>query len=153
MKLFGPDGSSIALRLVGYELEYPVDDEYDANRLQVRIDVTTPAGAWSATAACMTTWEVEHVASWLEGIAKGKTDESVLEFVEPHLLFRLRVDDDRPVALRIHFADSFLPPWKPDKRMGEEDPWVEVPVSEIALRAASRDLLERLRRFPPRGTA
>jgi len=141
---------SFGLEIVGYQFPQMETEKYDSNWLMIRINVSHPKGDWSATDPSLLTYEVARFAKWLEAIHNGESVQPVIGFIEPNLEFHLVITDGGEKALRVCFQLESRPPWAEGGAVGECDLWVEFPLAEIDLAAASRQLREQLQQFPQR---
>jgi hypothetical protein len=147
--LKGSDGQSLALSLAGYQFPDLASAEYDSNWLTVTIDVAHPRGNWRASDPCLLTYEAARLAAWLDGITPESAVGSEESFVEPCLVFSI-VDANGGRALRVYFELECRPAWASARAAGQEDLWVQFPLSELDLKAAARELREQLLRYPQR---
>lgn len=151
MKLESSTGMSFGLEIVGYQFPHLQTEEYDSNWLMIRIDVSHPKGDWTSTDPSLLTYEVARFAEWLEAIHIGESVQSVIGFIEPNLEFHLiTTGDGESKALRVCLQLEARPAWAKAGAVGECDLWVEFPLVEIDLEAASRQLREQLQQFPQR---
>src|SRR5262245_2704115 len=68
MRLVGEQGTLFELGVDGYQ--FPGSAEYwDANWLMIRAHVQDPRGSWTFRDPCLTTFEVEQLAGWFDGVA------------------------------------------------------------------------------------
>jgi hypothetical protein len=150
MKLSGPNNTSFTLTIVGYQFPALATTPYDSNWLDIRIDVTSTQGTWSATDPCLLTYEVQQLADWLEAIGERRNTSSVCSFTEPCLVFELLADDqDRPM-LRIFFELELRPAWAASKTASKEDVWIEFPFTATDASRAVQELRTELERYPQR---
>ncbi|MDX9865641.1 MAG: hypothetical protein RBT34_12630 [Anaerolineaceae bacterium] len=151
MILTSSTGISFKLNITGYQFPQMETEYYDANWLLVQTHVTHPKGDWTSTDACLLTHEVTKLANWLESIHHGKSIQPGMSFMEPHLVFRLGLDENNNDALRIDFQLAARPPWAEERHaVNDEEHWVEFPLAENDLAAAARQLREQLKKFPQR---
>ncbi len=145
-------GSYFHLELLGYKYPDAEGEPYDANWLLVRVDVAGPQGAWSITDPCLLTHEAARLADWLEAVGSGKKQTPALSFLEPALLFRQVEREGSEIFLRIHFGSLVHPAWASEMPAPGTNPdlWLDFPVAEIDLRAASNELRRQLKRYPRR---
>jgi hypothetical protein len=149
MQLTGTNGQRFELELAGYQFPELATAEYDSNWLIVRVDVDHPRGRWSASNACLLTYEVAELASWLESVARGRPTHDEVSFLEPNLLLRL-VETGLGTVLRIYFELELRPPWAASELAGEEDLYVEFSLAPHDLLEAAADLRAQLVRYPQR---
>lgn len=139
------------LTILGYQFPDAEGETYDANWLRIHIDVSGPAGDWSATDPALLTYEVAKLADWLEAQAAGTAKIPAISFLEPMLLFRIveKSSVGEP-ALRVHFGGFVRPSWSAEGSAGQENLWLDFPLSQIDLAAAARELRVELKRYPQR---
>ena len=140
--LRGPDGS---LRLSILRYQFPsLQDELDANWLVIGGHACLEGKEWSFKDPCLTTFEVQRLADWLDQTALNNTNEGTA-FIEPNLQF----DRVSAANIRVSMAYESAPPWA-----ALNDPWdlhgFEVPVGPELIDAAAA-LRRQLNRFPVRG--
>lgn len=135
--LIGNDGTSLELRIVGYQFpelepgQDPLDpDSWDANWLIVEGEARTAEGeSWAFSQPALTTWDVARVVSWLREVVDGtasvlaseEQDASFdhpdwLTFTEPNLSFAVRDYGQPHVTLLVQLShESAAPPISPRK--------------------------------------
>ncbi len=133
---------SFSLEMVGYRYPDEFADEYDANRLIVRVTAKNLQGAWSAEAPSLLTWEVEDIIRWSRG---GFVIEPLLNFVEPELQLLANPIDAERVRLQATLSGRMLPAWREGEVLSLE---LFLPRKDLRLFAA--DLEQELARFPYR---
>src|SRR5688572_10727282 len=87
MELENNSGDFVRLKLTGYQFPDDEHDEYDSNWVVVHVHAGLNGRVWERSDACLLTWEVEWLASWLEGLALQQNVETVADFLEPNLRF------------------------------------------------------------------
>src|SRR5438105_12728293 len=107
MDLDDRHGTRFELSLVGYQHPEISDDEYDANRLSVRVDLRTSRGYLSQTEPALLTWEVGWLALWLENLAREIRQDERQDFTEPNLSFRHVSTEGDLVALQVGLSQEF----------------------------------------------
>jgi hypothetical protein len=149
MLLESPEGRSFSLHVVGYEFPDEVlgptednpADEFERGRfLVVTVSAKTPDGEWQATAAEMTTVELERLADWLETVSNGHPSGLGAYFTERDLEFA--VSDDGS-ALQIHLFSDFLPP-----QLQSHHYTIDFPIRDVNLEQAVASLRAQLAQFP-----
>jgi hypothetical protein len=124
MKLTAPSGNALELVVLGYEHPHLTEDRWDSNWLVINGKVTAGGQSWRFVEPCVTTFELEALAGWLEDIREDDPDE--FTFTEPDLAFFY--SPGPPPVLRIRFAAGSAPPWlEPDDRAAGQT--VEFPMS------------------------
>jgi len=144
------DGIELSLGIVGYQFTDEID-YWDGNWLIIAGTVTHPRGSWSFHDACLTTFELRHLAEWLDGAARGNPDPDSGSFTEPGLEFRCEIEPEP--AIDVILAYECGPPWLGTRRGRQEGARLRFPVSAndlCGLADAVRGLLEQ---FPVRHTA
>ncbi len=151
MKLTNPTNASFALTLIGYQFPALATAPYDSNWLQVRVDVTTSQGLWSAIEPCLLTYEIEQLADWLDHVVVvDPNTNSMCSFTEPCLCFERVVDQEGQICLRIYFELEVRPPWAPARQASQEDIWIDFPLEVIDIPSATQSLRVQLQRYPQR---
>ncbi len=133
MRVSGANGTSVALTPLRYEFpgRHPQGvGDYDANWLVVRGEVSSPSDpAWTFKSACLTTWECQTLASWLDAVGEGALDAvefagtpdfdelGLLAFTEPTVAFSVAAREERTAAVRVHLSLEALP-----ARLRESEP-------------------------------
>lgn len=139
----GPTGS-LRIGIESYQFPEIADDDWDSNWLIITGEAVLDDKPWSFRDPCLTTFEMERLASWLDEVASGKAEKAFCGFTEPNLDFE-RVSD---ATVRISFSYEALPPWsKCDGDLGEIG--FNIPIDD-RLGAAANSLRALLTRFPIR---
>jgi hypothetical protein len=138
-------GGDSWLIIVRYQFPENTTDEWDSNWLIIDGSVRLNGKDWRFRDPCLTTFEAEDLAGWLEACALGKAAHPYCAFTEPNLQFDL-VD---PKTMRVSFALETAPPWAK-----QGDDWTkhgfDLDVGPALLKAAS-ELRHQLQNFPVRG--
>ncbi|WP_295630543.1 hypothetical protein [Novosphingobium sp.] len=140
------NGANGSLRIGVDRYQFPdiVDDDWDSNWLIVSGEADLDGRLWSFRNPCLTTFEVERLADWLDCVVARQTAQSICGFTEPNLEFECMSDE----TVRISFWLEALPPWaKPGSGLG--DIGFEVPIND-ALSTTATCLRNILSRFPIR---
>lgn len=103
----GPTGS-LRIGVERYQFPEITDDAWDSNWLIINGDVVLDGKPWTFRDPCLTTFEIERLADWLDQVWSGKVENEFCGFTEPNLDFE-RVSDS---AVRIAFSLEALPPWR-----------------------------------------
>lgn len=115
----------------------------------VRGRLEHPQGTWTFCDPCLTTFELEQLAVWLDGVANGKIDPDNGYFTEPNLHFEYVT---MPIsAIQVTFAYESAPSWLTEREERFEGATIRFPLALNDLGAASRCLRVSLSRFPIRG--
>jgi hypothetical protein len=69
--------TELELRVVGYPFS-------EGNFLDIRVDASFAGLHWSKVDRSLETFEVAHLADWLEGDPVGRTQRDVIDFIEPN---------------------------------------------------------------------
>jgi hypothetical protein len=149
VRLETTDGHSLELRILGYQYPDMETEEYDSNWLIVEGQIMHPRGGWKFRDPCLLTYEASRLAAWLESLARGSTPETEVGFIEPNISFRSVVSSAEP-TLRVYFELEARPPWALSAVVGDEQCWIDFPVSEFELRRAAATLFDQLKKYPPR---
>ena len=150
MKLVGRDETSLELSTSGYQFPDIEDDRWDSNWLIVSGRVRHRRGSWTFSDPCLTTFEVEQLASWLDHVHTGRPDPDLCYFTEPNLCFRYTREAEPTIEVRI--AHESAPPWL----VGEirlAGVALEFPVAMNDARVAATELRRFTSSFPVRGRA
>jgi hypothetical protein len=152
MKLGEGRGTALELDAIGYQFPDITESDYflDSNWLIIRGRVEHPRGAWSFDRPCLTTFEVERLARWLEAIIQGLSYPYVASFIEPNLEFSYITSPQ--AAIQIRLTRECAPPWLADRNQRSEGIVVNFPVNENDLRANAGRLQEWLSRYPARAS-
>lgn len=150
MKLVGRDETALELSVDGYQFPDIADDCWDSNWLMVSGRVRHPHGSWTFTDPCLTTFELEQLASWLDDVAAGRPNPDLGYFTEPNLCFCYRQDPEPTIEVRIAYESA--PPWLVgEPRMGGAA--LEFPLVMNDPRVAAAEIRSFISRFPVRGPA
>ena len=142
-------GQSFELRILGYEYPQCETEEYDSNWLRVEGKVADPRGGWEFRHPCLLTYEVSHLADWLESLARGAASPKELTFIEPNISFRW-IEATGGASLCVYFELEARPPWAPFDAVEDEHYWLVFPASDLDLYAAAVALRDELRLYPQR---
>ncbi|WP_298397063.1 hypothetical protein [Sphingobium sp.] len=141
---FEGSGGSLRLGVEGYQFPHILDDDWDSNWLIIVGEAEIGNRSWRFRDACLTTFEMERLADWLDAATTGKQSNPFCGFTEPNLDFE-RVSNE---AIRIGFSLEAAPPWS-----SEDDDFgthgFEVPVND-RLGLAATDLRRLLQTYPVR---
>jgi hypothetical protein len=149
MKLQGEDGAMFDLTIDGYQFPEIETDYWDSNWLMVRGQVNHPRGNWIFRDPCLTTFELEQLAIWLDGVANGVANPADGYFTEPNLHFEY-VTIPVP-AIQVTFGYESAPPWLATDDARLDGAIVRFPLALNDLRVVSRSLRADLVKFPIRG--
>jgi hypothetical protein len=137
--------------VVGYQFP-KLTDRDDANWLVIEGRAHDGERSWSFRDPCLQTWDVQFLASWLEGLADRNEVEGEIDFTEPNLAFGRVEGSSKRTTIRVLFELEARPPWRPAQYT--DDDWrsvsIDISLSPRMLRAAAMDLRSMLRRFPER---
>ena len=115
--LSGPDGW-LELDVVGYQFASVANDGWDSEWLQVSGRAQCSRGQWKFYDPCLTTFELERLASWLRNLPAGGPDREI-GFTEPNLRFE-HVEEVAGNVLYIYLSQEASPPWAiDDERFGD----------------------------------
>jgi len=147
---FTGEETELSVDIVGYQ--FPNAREYwDSNWLMVAGTVTRPKGSWRFTEPCLTTFELDRLAIWFDGVAVGRQDSEFSAFTEPSFEFRY-VSELEP-AIEVVLWHECAAPWldaHAEINGGVTLRFLLSTNDPRQLAAAARRLLER---FPVRGVA
>jgi hypothetical protein len=143
------DGQRTALELVIDGYQFPESDEYwDANWLVVRGRVEHPRGNWTFRDPCLTTFELEQLAAWFEGVGAGEADPASGYFTEPNLHFEYAATPHP--AIHVKLAYESAPPWLTDREERLDGATITFPLRLNDPGVTSRSLRALLARYPVR---
>lgn len=141
----GPMGS-LRLGVERYQFPEITHDAWDSNWLIITGDATLNGKPWRFRDPCLTTFEMQRLADWLDQVVAGKADQKPCWFTEPNLDFRQMPDQ----AIRIGFSLEALPPWRASG--GDDDEiGFSAPIDSHLVTAAN-SLRRLLIQFPVRGS-
>jgi hypothetical protein len=118
----GNSGTSVSLRLDGYEFSGSTrknksKPDFDRNWLYVVGDVQSGSGDWTFRNACLLTYDVPQISSWLRGVVEGVIElensaepEPDLRFTEPDLAFGLVSCTPDSAKVRIYLSSGAQAP-------------------------------------------
>jgi len=138
----GNQRSSFRLSLVGLNAA----DHGQPEKLQVRLDMRTPQGSWSAVEPCLRPIEARALADWMQGTEDGTAEERI-GFASPHLRFE-SIPTRAGVKLRVYLEAGARPPWAPTGAPATGKFFIDLVMERgDAARAADslRDQLKRVR--------
>lgn len=139
----GPKGS-LRLCVEGYQFPNLLNEEWDSDWLMVVGEAVLDGKLWRFRDPCLTTFEVERLADWLDQIAAGGAKRAFCGFTEPNLDFERRSDQ----SIRIGFSMEALPPWV-DHESDFGAIGFDVPITDD-LKIAARSLRTLLSLYPVR---
>lgn len=148
MKLKAESGATFELVLLRYEHSDITEDRWDSNWLVVSGRASTDDQSWGFVEPCVTTFELEELADWLETLGTGPAD---FTFAEPNLAFSFA---PWPLpTIRIRFAHQSAPPWLTSADERSAGITLDFVTSPDHAKALAADLRNALDEFPPRGGA
>jgi hypothetical protein len=155
---FNASGSFFRLTILGYQYPDAEGEPYDANWLLMRVDAVGPQGAWSVADPCLLTHEVTRLADWFDAITSSGEHAPAISFLEPALLVRIIEREGKEKFLRIHFGSLVHPDWAEEMPLADttgvqgnpRERWLDFPLADLDLPAASRSLRQQLKRYPRR---
>ncbi|MEN5090544.1 hypothetical protein ABE458_07625 [Pseudomonas protegens] len=141
-----PPELRVELEILGYQ--FPEShDSLDGNWLLVRGRIQHPQGAWSFDDACLTTFELDQLAQWLQTLEQPEGPPRPCWFTEPCLEFHY-LGGPEP-QIQIHFCLEAAPPWLEQEQRLDGCP-VMLPLACNPV-PRLRVMVDALRRdFPPR---
>lgn len=149
MKLKGDENTEFEMKVEGYQFPHLAREQYDADWLNIRVDVRHPRGAWGKSDACMLTFELAGLIDWLRWLADDLPAHSEESFMEPELRFEW-FGEGRNI-LRVYLHYSLRPAWSPYHGPNEEEElFVEFAATPADLRDAADSLRGELQKFPVR---
>jgi hypothetical protein len=113
MRLKNAQGEELEITVAGYEfskLDFEIPpDEDTLNWLNIILKAKHSQGTWTATSACLQTWELADLIQWFEQIAGNSADKGSVSFIEPCLNFQIIAKS--PPIVQISMSAEFRPPW------------------------------------------
>ncbi len=103
MRFRADDGIFLELKILGYQFPDTTDDRWDANWLTVEGSVKHPRGGWTFSDACLTTFELEQLARWFDGVSQSEPDPDLGYFTEPCIEFRYVNLPEPTVEIRLAY--------------------------------------------------
>ncbi len=117
MKLRAGDGTAFEMTVEGYQFPEITDDRWDSNWLVICGRVKHPRGDWTFRDSCLTTFELDELAEWFEGVAQGEPKRDAVYFTEPNLEFRYVREPEAAIEVGLGYESG--PPWA---RSGNDRP-------------------------------
>ena len=160
MRLDSTDGAELEIVPSRYEYAGTAVDQFDldwdANWLVIRGRVRAPDGStYGFLDPCLTTWEAQELARWLETVASGTAkastsdNEPALTFTEPNLGFGLGPASGNLVTVRAHFSLESTPPHHSWTELYDYSISLTMSASDLA--AAASQWRDEIAAFPVRG--
>jgi hypothetical protein len=128
------------ISIAGYQFPHLGNDIDDGNWLNVLIEAKHPKGNWEKVDACLETFELKSLISWLEKIAKRQEVEKHLYFIEPCLEFEFIKD----TVIRVYFDYEVAPTW----RNKNEKVFMDFEMTEKDFERVIKELNADLENFP-----
>ena len=144
------DRLELSLGVLSYQFPDSID-YWDGNWLVIDGSVIHPSGPWNFREACLTSFELQQLAEWFDGVERGHPDRDGGYFTEPCLGFSYVASPDPAIAVLL--AHECAPPWitDHDDRLGGIRLHFPLSANQPRLLAAAvRDLLVQ---FPVRYAA
>jgi hypothetical protein len=143
-------GIELSIDIVGYQFP-SMHEGFDSNWLMVAGTVTHPKGSWQFTEPCLTTFELDRLATWFDGVVEGRPEPESVYFTEPSLEFSY-VCEPEP-AIDVILSHECVAPWldaHPEINDGFTLRFLLSRNNPSQLAASARRLLQN---FPVRGAA
>jgi hypothetical protein len=151
VRLADHSGNEFQLVILGYQHPDVHEDRWDSNWLNVSGTVATAAGQkWTFSAACVTTFELEELAEWLDDLSADGRAPDQFEFTEPHVRFAYVPWPKR--TLQLTLSGEGAPP-QPSLQGRGGEATLEFPLSEADASDLAGQIRNALADFPPRGGA
>ena len=151
MRLKHSSGNELQLVILSYQHPDVKEDRWDANWLNVSGTVATAAGRkWKFSAPCVTTFELEDLADWLDELSDDGRSPAEFEFAEPHLKFAYVPWPQR--TLQVTLSGPGAPPAASDQEKATAV-MLEFPLSETDASELAGQIRDALSDFPIRGGA
>ncbi|SRR6266498_4006260 len=149
MNLHNKKGNEFHLQIVGYQFPDILNEYWDSNFLAVRVNGNYSARPWSFVDSCLTTFEVESLATWLEKLDSNKTSSPHISFTEPSPQFRVVKHKAGNFLLRADLGYIFRKKM-PDIFGDKKTIHLYFPLGEIDLLNQAHLLREQLKNYPQR---
>jgi hypothetical protein len=140
--------NSLTLELVEYKYNIYVNNKFDANWLNVQIEVRHPDGVWTAQDSCLQTFELENLLQWFETVKSHSKTIDALKFIEPNLEFHI-IHNTSGTLLRVYFETIFRPQWASWNGI-MKDLWLDFDLEELDLEEICKSIEAEIQRFPTR---
>jgi hypothetical protein len=151
VRLTDPSGNEFQLVILGYQHPDVHEDRWDSNWLLVSGSVATAAGQkWQFSAPCVTTFELEELADWLDELSADGRAPGQFDFTEPLVRFAYVPWPKR--TLQLTLSGEGAPP-ETSLHGGEATVTLEFSVSEAEASDLAEQIRDALADFPPRGGA
>jgi hypothetical protein len=154
MKVTGPSGDSLELRIAGYQFPANTSDYFDANWLYIEAEAAIAGRSWIARDPSLCTFEVKELYEWLRELADHSATRDSFEAMEPNYRFTaLGQTANSKHRIRVLLELEVRPPWTAQNSAYHNDCWIDLQCSSEELLAWSADLEVQLSEFPVRGEA
>ena len=151
MRLADHSGNEFQLVILGYQHPDVHEDRWDSNWLLVSGTVSTAAGLqWQFSAPCVTTFELEELAEWLDELSDDGRGPGQFDFTEPHVRFAYVPWPKR--TLQLTLSGEGAPP-QTSLQGREATVTLDFPLSEADAAELAAQIRDALADFPPRGGA
>ena len=151
MRLAAHSGNEFQLVILSYQHPDVHEDRWDSNWLNVSGSVATAAGQrWTFSAPCVTTFELEELADWLDDLSADGRAPGQFEFTEPHVRFAYVPWPER--TLQLTLSGDGAPP-EISLQGGGATVTLDFPLSEADASDLAGQIRNALADFPPRGGA
>ena len=84
--------TELKMSVEGYQFPALENEPWDADWLNIKIQVKHPKGNWKATDPCLLTFELKWLIEWFEKICEGEKADAQIYFTEPCLEFEVLED-------------------------------------------------------------
>jgi hypothetical protein len=151
VRLKDPSGNDFQLVILSYQHPDVGEDRWDSNWLLVNGTVATADGQkWKFSAPCVTTFELEELADWLDDLAADGRAPAQFDFTEPHVRFAYVPWPKRTLQVTLTGEGA---PQAMSVREKEAGVTLEFPLSETDASELAGQIREALADFPTRGGA
>jgi hypothetical protein len=151
VRLADHSGNEFQLVILGYQHPDVGEDRWDSNWLLVSGTVATAAGQkWQFSAPCVTTFELEELAEWLDELSADERAPGQFDFTEPHVRFAYVPWPKR--TLQLTLSGESAPP-ETSLHGGEATVTLDFALSEADASDLAEQIRDALADFPPRGGA
>jgi hypothetical protein len=148
MLFTGVDNQTVELRIVNYQFPKINDGTWDANWLNIHLIVKSSVGNWETVDACLITWEVHSLITWLDQLSNNKSPiDSEMNFTEPNISFQLLNEyNSEKKTFRIKFDLDC----RPRSATDDKEYYVDIIADSQELERLALELKKELAKFPER---
>ncbi len=152
MKVTGPE-DSFELTLEGYQFPQARafgSRDQRANRVNVAIEASIGDIEWKASHPCLTTWQIQEMAEWVEKLVDPNDVHGRLLFPDPELTFHYGGKRSGNIVVQVNYGGDFLPPRRAYYNLEEDHVWSLLVIPPDDVLAWAESLRAELAKYPPR---